>query len=390
MNYFRPQAKGLSLPFYTGGAGHPEHPGFDNNISRITTAFRCDWVKYWISWPDVQPADPGGDFGTFCASLNGSPAIRNLDYAIKMANDVGVYVLLTVDSFFPLWASFPEETPHNEPVTGKSPYRRFPRDLETNSPWGKFVSYLYNRYRFYDAPNYRGKVNPNGPNPSDWHGNPMGAWIGGFEPMNELNYGPWPQDAPSCVIAKMMHSVETIVTFWNGEAGQQAGGWFAPALQQQDGDSWRNSGSTSVRFSTASADVEDSVLDILSNWRPRCYVGWSTHNYKDVRDNGIARTYSALDRLERRNWRGGGDRDIWITEGGFEQNPLGAQLSEQAAAIRNNWANLANLPPVALWTQHLIHNKPFNSFTSGLKYVSANGVSGPDNQWPAYAEYARL
>lgn len=140
----------------------------------------------------------------------------------------------------------------------------------------------------------------------------------------------------------------------------------------------------------------EGVLDELASFRPRVPVGWSAHNYKDVKYDAVAETSRAkqtVDLLYAKNWRGGGDRSLWLTEGGLNMGSSWADdatRQRQAEKITANYDEMLKVPDVVLWTQHVINDVTGNSFKSGLRDDFVYSPAGPGQKRPSYDAWCAL
>jgi hypothetical protein len=138
------------------------------------------------------------------------------------------------------------------------------------------------------------------------------------------------------------------------------------------------------------------LLDALATFRPIVPVYWSQHNYKDVKYEDPAATSRAkqtIDMLYAKNWKGGGDRNLWLTEGGYN---MGSQWADpatrdaQAAKIQKSYNEMKAIPEVVLWTQHGINDIPGNIFKSGLRDDFDYSLPGPGTARPAWYTWLTL
>ncbi|HEX8068056.1 MAG TPA: hypothetical protein VF520_16180 [Thermoleophilaceae bacterium] len=329
------------------------------------------WVKIWVDWYALQQdfvAQKGHQPQDIWESwdwlnrrdgpnLSASPRIQRLDRMIKAINDDGLVVILTVDRYFPLWASSYQGTdPENRDMRS-----RVPDDVSGSGPWAMFISHLLCRYKA-GVP-----VNPTGPHlpgstetSNAYYGNPSGARINLLEIVNEPNQEMWPQAVSNsqymfCKVADMMKTAESLAYFWGWAATLQ--GLLAPA--------------TADRYTPSAPQPPDpnrytdfdtftrNVLDLLENWKPRVAFGWSHHNYYDIRQwqnlknaEGVtfdSRVAIVHDRLVRSSWKGTTvDGKVWLTEGGYDKHlinqPTNAEITaadqDQDALCRMNYANM--------------------------------------------------
>jgi hypothetical protein len=334
----------------------------------VNNVARCHWVRIWMFWNDIEPSPAPADlWQQWSRYHDGSiPAAHDfflyyLDPVIATCNSLGIGVLLSMSHYSPTWANG-ASAPQVD--TGKSAWSRFPSTLEVGSPWERFLSYVYNRYRI-NFNSWTGYYNPTGPNSSNYFGNPSSAWISGLGIVNEPNYQHWQDYDPGCTAAKMMQTMENAIVFWNQFAPTTACAVFAPDMSDT-ADRW--SGGT--RYATDYLSATNAALTMLANWRPRVYFVWSHHNYEDVGYQNQSRANNVRNALYSMNWRGGGDRNVWLTEGAGSAGSFSSvDQYVQHAQLNANW-NLPHLPEFQMFTQHLVRNKP--GTTTGLTDYSGN------------------
>ena len=338
------QDKLISLPDTQRSGNHPDGYLRSHNRDYVRSCRTANnvWVKLWISWQELVPETvQPSDYWQFCALMNSNVKFRDLlDHAIAAANADRVAVMLCPGHYYPKWAV---GTTASEPGTNKPAIWRLPADVSPGGPWDFFMAYLYNRYW---SQNYQGVVNVNGPNSTSPKGNPLGAWISGLEICNEPNYHPWPQAGIHNKVADMLKTAEAMTQWWG-----PACAIFGPATADVD-DHVVNG----VLKTTSWYTFTGNLTRTLREWRPRIYVGWTHHNYRDLE----APQYGNPSRLEyvisflyANNWRGGGDRWAWLTEGGFRSPKFGTEAL-QSARISESWHYLKANPDVRLAAQHQI------------------------------------
>jgi hypothetical protein len=141
---------------------------------------------------------------------------------------------------------------------------------------------------------------------------------------------------------------------------------------------------------------ESALLDELASFRPRVPVYWSHHNYNDVKNEDPAATSRArqtVDLLYAKNWKGGGDRDVWLTEGGYDlggdwADPAARQA--QAAKIQWSFGQMRTIPEIYMWTQHAINDTFADNFRSGLRDSFDYLVPGPGPPRPSWSAWLAL
>lgn len=401
-----PQHKMMDLPALyrvINGVGvddhHPNHYLRGGNREYLRDTARSEWLRIWVSWYDVQNNFPRPtSYQNHCDQLNSRQDYwGRLDEVIRAANDDRIYVSLTMLHEYPLW-SVPVN--YSEPGTGKAPTRHFP-DVEISGLWDNFISYVYNRYRFRmpdTPPNNSGFYNSVGPGhgasaDNYWMGNPRRSYISAFEIVNEPNWTHWPQAGGSsgdvyCYTSRMMQTAENAVNFWNGIAGGHGPYLVAPALADNK-DSFDRDG---VRYATSYYDAASGILSNLSNFRPRVYMAWSHHNYGDWTDRangytGYSRTARVRDLLYQKNWRGGGDRNIFVTEGGYRLPspwPSSTELNKQVTAMNRIHNDFLAMPEVIIMTNFCRHTIDGSDFNTGIRHWNSGTT------FPASSTFANI
>ncbi len=393
-----PQEKCMDFPFlYQGGSDlHPNHFLFHGNREYVRDVAGAEWVRLWVCWGDIQGQFPKpGSYEEHCNQLNSSaaaPWINRLDEIIRAANDDRKYVVLCMYPRYPLWAV---PVTSSEPGTGKHPSAHFP-NADISGPWDHFISYIYNRYRFQQPdtpPNNNGFYNPVGPSAqTGWNGNPRRAYISALEIVNEPNWMHWPQSGNNgdvaCYTAKMMQTAENAVNFWNGIAGGYGPGLLAPALADTPIDRFVGG----VKFASDYHTTASSVLEILKDWRPRVWIAWSHHNYGDWDSRGTGgteypRMASMRDLLYQKNWRGGGDRNVWVTEGGFRMNgpnPSDDQKNRQNTSMSRTWNDFLAVPEAVLFTNFTRHTIDGSDLHTGVRHFNTGTT------FPASTTFANI
>ncbi len=360
------------------------------------------FVSLWAIWPVLQPQAPDpftraqafGDLG----DPHGPAAavFAALDAQIARANADGRTVALTLYQSFPAWTrpSVPLD-PARDPATGGAGYpelgqdglphdAHLPDDLGPDGPWAWLVAYLCRRYA--------------GENPS-------GARIDWLAPLNEPNLTWWPQRGIAAAVERLVRSAEAAAA---EQAPAGGPGLLLPGTSDVvDGAAPR--GTPWEAFS-------DELLARLRGWRPRVPVGWSQHNYADVKHgplgDGRWRVERLLDLQRAHGWP---EPSVWLTEGGYQfgvrrdgwtapgvarwvVDPVRTAdparpdaLAEQAAAIERNWAAMARLP-VRLWTQYQVNDRDvaFQSSLRGPVRETPAGRLPNDPPYPAYARWPLL
>lgn len=382
-----PLRKCISLGGYaplTVPDGHPNDYRLHGNREYIRDESGTRWVKLWVSWAHLQeelrPASREESWRHLNAAPGGQAALRRLDRQLRAVNDDagragGMGVILTLYHEYPTWASGPSA---DDPArAGKPLNARTPSEVGLDSPWAWFVEHLIARYQRAPAP-------PDGPLPGMQSGNPDGAFVDALEVCNEPNFLLWPQATIVETVATMVETAAALAAARGGPA------ILAPATSDFPDFPHETAGATDwLTFS-------ERLLERLRGFRPGATaVGWSHHNYLDVSDEvdgPVSRARRVADLLYARNWRGGGDRRLWLTEGGFDMHPRQAELElrlAQARKIERSFAAMSGDPDVHMWTQHTIVDVVSNDFKSGLRDEFVPGL-GPGAPRPAFDTWARL
>ncbi len=410
--------KGISLI----GAINTYSDALDVRPYLLSGARPVDVVGLWANWTSVQPVAPSPftEAQTYLDLSDpagaAAPVLAALDAQIAQANADGRSVLLTLYQSFPDWthpsigpldpADDPTAGGTGRPDLGQGPLAndaRIPDDRSTTGPWAWFVAYLCARYaRTGGAPPTAG------PGRGGSVGNPSGAHVDWLAPMNEPNLTWWPQADPSFpggtiegAVATLMQTAATVAArYRNGDALPQG-----PALLMPGTADVVSTGST---HGTPWQPFTAGVLSALAGWTPATPVGWSQHNYADVKHgvqaSGRWRVEDTVDLLSAHAWP---DPAVWLTEGGYEftvrrvgsgipqpylvAHPAAA-TAEQVRLLAANWAAMARLP-VRLWTQYQVNDADVR-FQSGLRgpvTIDPAGAQVPhDPPYPAYALWSGL
>lgn len=367
--------------------GSTVHPGSTNDYLHFSNredvrATGTTWVKIWLAWADVQGTVPRPATVAQSWDQLGAGGLANIDAQVRAANRDGVGVILCVESSYPAWAINPPGRPVAPPPRGFEPQQRTPYELGVDSPFGWFVGHLMARYRAGVA------RNPAGPRAGArgfTYGNPLGGFANAIEVCNEPNLTSWPQAVAPARAAAMMRTADA----WSARLLGPA--VLGPAVA----DTVARSSEAGTEWSAFTA----AVLDELEGWSPRGLVGFSWHNYSDMREGTADRTRRLLDTLERRGWR---DDLVWITEGGYDLTRHGtpqtlvtaSELRLQARAIERGFAACAALARERAgrirphtFAQHTVNDSHTNSFKSGLRADVAGTLPGAHRPaWRAWRD----
>lgn len=379
-------------------------------------------VSLWIVWPEVQPFRPDPQTLAQSFAQLSDPAgpayakIAALDAQIALANADGRRVGLTLYQGFPDWThpSVGCLDPRMErgqggpgyPGQGKLGNGAFvPDDRGEDGPWAWFVAWCCARWA--DT----GGVRSAGPGRGGaTAGNPQGARIDWLQPLNEPNLVWWPQrddrypdGTIASAVAEMMRSAAAVAArYRNGAATPRGPELLMPNTADVVGDD--------SDHGTHWREFTQSLVAQLAGWQPQTPVGWSQHNYADVKygvqtgpGSGRWRAEEAIELLGAGGWP---DPALWLTEGGYQfgvtetaplvwvvdpqktADPGSADVfAEQVAKLTENWDAMARLP-VRLWSQYLVNDKDVR-FQSGLRGPVRGGVPF-DPPYPAYALWPTL
>lgn len=416
-----PMRKLISL----GGSQVNSPPGITNDFRTLRN--RQDvfdtgtkWVKIWVSMyqcfvvpgapldgqgHEFRPAEMREAFNRLADRTPPSAAtgghewgLRGIDQQVRAANEDGLGVVLCLDWRYPLWASHPPGAPvfaQGDPEMAVGPEGeranwRFPTELGPDSPWAWFVAHLLARYARGTAPNPVGpRVGPGGALST---GNAYGAHVQAVEICNEPNLFPWPQgEGGENAIAATVQMFKTAEALAHpfGTAILGPGTADLPPLQG--------------RRLTEYDRFTRGVAIGLRGWRPRVAVGWSHHNYTDIRRGSSARYAEVCQILTEEGWH---DRSakIWLTEGGLDLGPSTPAVSafedEQARLIATGWAQLQALSDrheaqgtigqVFAFGQHTLEDLPQRVASFSLRRPADALGRGEGVPRPAYAVWRDL
>jgi hypothetical protein len=368
--------------------GHPDDYRLWGNREFIRDASETRWIKFWVSWHDLQQelGFPPPSRGDSWRHLNGAPGgqgwLRRLDGQVRAANEDRLGVILTLYHAYPTWAS---GATGPDPVDPSKPAEhKLPLDVSPDGPWAWFVAYLIARYRKGSRPN------PFGPEGAlaeiavgydPLFGNPDGAAIDALEICNEPNQLAWPQEGVVEATAQMIRSATQLSAAWGGTP------ILAPATSDFPGSTARDPRGVKA---TVWSDFTLGVLDALAGYRATVPLRWSHHNYHDVR-LGTSRAQDVLAMLHGARWRSD-VAPLWLTEGGLNlgrRADVPARRELQARAIERSFRQTMALPEIYLWTQHTINDKAGNDFKSGLRDDFDWG-HGPGRERPAWSAWRDL
>ena len=385
-------------------------------------------VTLWAIWPQLQPQPPDprtreGAFAQLSAPADpaAAAALDRLDTQIAQANADGRRVGLTLYQAFPEWthpATLRLDPKLSRdaggpgfPGAGKlGTGGHIPDDRSEEGPWAWFVEWCCARWA-----DTGGEPSPGPGRDGATAGNPRGARIDWLQPLNEPNLAWWPQRSDAfpdgtlaSAVAEMIRSAAAVAARWRAEGGPRGPELLVPNTADVVADA--------DGFGTPWRDFTTGLLRALDGWVPPLPVGWSQHNYADVKYGpqregpgaGRWRAQEAIDLLRAGGWS---DPALWLTEGGYQfgvtrQAPdfwvvdaAGTVdpgqpdvFAEQVAKLRANWEAMAALP-VRLWTQYFVNDRDvrFQSSLRGPLQLGPDGALTPhDPPYPAYELWPRL
>jgi hypothetical protein len=269
--------------------------------------------EWWESWNQLRT-------GPYNAGIDpNSWAI--LDDQIVQANVDQKAVFLGIYPHYPTWTF--TVGPSDEQAN-KEFISHWPDGRGTDSPYGWFVAYVLARYK-PGAP-----VNATGPNTNgNYFGNPRGAWLNALEPLNEPNYMCWPQRVSNTFPAAC-NSADMLVTAYQYTQAYAASNVIGPGTTDEFDPVGTASYNYSPRMNELGVDWWTFSSDVIANLQnklnPNWYLGWSHHNYRDVRGQSPGgstpnpnqatnqRGYELGQLLRARGYPWPG---FWVTEGGY-------------------------------------------------------------------------
>lgn len=385
-------------------------------------------VTLWAIWPELQPHRPepltqAASFAQLSDPANPAAAkIAALDAQLAQANRDGRRTGLTLYQGFAEWAhpSAGCLDPRLSRDLGGPGYAgagrhnsgaRIPDDRSEDGPWAWFVAWCCARWA-----DTGGERTPGPGIDGATVGNPQGAKLDWLQPLNEPNLAWWPQTSPqfpdgtiASAVAEMMRAAAAVAARYRTTAATPRG----PELLMPN---TADVVTAESGFGTHWRDFTRTLLEQLAGWVPETPVGWSQHNYADVK-YGVQRAgpgrgmWRAQETIALQRAAGWPDPALWLTEGGYQfgvtetspkvwvvapektADPRSADVfAEQVALLRENWAAMERLP-VRLWSQYLVNDKDVR-FQSGLRgpvRADANGVLTPfEPPYPAYALWPEL
>lgn len=345
------------------------------------------WVKIWAPWYLLEPSPGVYDWNLVAA----------LDAQVNLARGQNPAIGVVLQSYgFPVWLHDGTALPTPRPNPGETadqfaardfnfePQDRMARSvfdagnrnafrkplvfrtplydqLGVEGPWGRWVSFLYNRYRHYGCGFVFDLLNE--PNNQWWPQQGGGAG-------DRWNQGP---TLAGCFAAKMMQTAQAISS-WSGHQALLA----APGTADTE--------SFTSRLRTENIQFVNETQSNLGqlNFTAHSQFVWSHHNYADVEQNTASRMVAVRQRLQAYGWRGWrGERsdvpNMWLTEGGTRLPQVGGNTATQASRIQANWQRLGGYSGdsagIEMWTQYLVYTDP--SYDSGLLGPYGSGVYRP-------------
>lgn len=327
--------------------------------------------------------------------VNNRPLIHYLDDLVRLANNNGLVVILSLYSAFPVWSTgvAPGTT---ESGTGKPDFQHWPLNPGIDAPFGWFVGYL--------AARYNGRFNPTGPGEGGTgHGNPQSALAHAIETPNEPNHFWWPLNADAqCRAGTMIQTTEAWCRYFGGTAVWPMS-TLGPATSDHDGnvDKPRPGGGT-VRATADWHEFATGVCDTLVNFRPVQHTAWSNHNYSDIESRTTTRVDRLRGLLDTKNWLGqGSGHEIFLSEGTWRMTdyavaPRVVQLQkqdDQAAGVSLNFSRMKSAAGVMMWSQHTINDVRSSTPQTDVEYGLRDDLippSTPGQNRKLYATWKNL
>jgi hypothetical protein len=376
------------------------------------------WVRLWAPWFAFQKYSsqtPGTGSNSGAARQ-----IASLDQQVAAANADGVKVML-VSWAVPQWANGTSGITENsaadfnfgtinngsavnpntggigpwdrmskaqwdnwhnfgvKPTSFKSLLYKRPTDTSTTGPWGRWIDWLYNRYR---------------------GNNPYGAKATALEILNEPNgFNLWPQQTPvgSSVIADK----------FNRSAGDQLP--IAQLMKTADAIAARY-GRTITLVGPGSADSPTNsrlitpynvfTQNVLAGLDSVGFHGnsrfvWSQHHYWDIEiplATG-ARSITTAGLLKGR-WNGLAEAAgpiVFLTEGGYRYPVYHTDTATQNKYVADAWARVfADTNAVGMFGNYGMYTDPQPSADCGLRDNHAGCVDVCGDARPVYATWAAL
>jgi hypothetical protein len=376
------------------------------------------WVRLWAPWFSFQANSP--DTPGTKANSAAAPQISALDQQIAAANADGVNVLV-VSWGVPQWANGTAGIAQNSaadfnygttnggtavdrkakgigpwdrmsksqwdswhangvPPTGlKSLLYKLPTNLSVTGPWGRWIDWLYNRYR---------------------GNNPYGARITALEILNEPNgFNLWPQQSPvgsSVVdnnfaqtapdqrpIAQMMQTADTIAARY-GRVLTLVG----PATADTPSSNRRI-----TPFDVFTQNVL-GALDGLGFHGNNRFV-WSQHSYWDIEiplSTGSRSITTAA--LLRGRWNGLAEAAgpvVYLTEGGYRFPLYHTDTTAQDQSTTNAWNRVyAADNAVGMFANYGMYTDPQPNGDCGLRDNGPGCVDICGAARPVYGTWANL
>lgn len=329
------------------------------------------FVKIWVSWWAMQQSWGGAAGSMFdsWAQLNSGQGsapppgvvatLRDLDKQIQKANADGKAVILTVEHYYPTWAS----TTTSDEATlaaGRDRRQRLPSAVTSGSPFSWFLAHLMARYSL------TGAINDPGPQSSNWFGNPVGAWVNAIEVCNEPNLNVYPQPGIQTVVSDMMKCADDLWYLMNYYYGKFPPMILGPGTLDSlasDKPAYSDSNKLSpFDYFTA------AVLNALAGRQWHAYVAWSHHTYSDTKNDSISRLANVVALLKSFGWPT--RANVWLTEGGYVMTDGSTtQLNLQASKIAGTFNRFKTVPQAYTIAQHSYNNPDFNhaNYQSGLQ-----------------------
>jgi hypothetical protein len=295
----------------------------------------------WVWWDLAEPA-PGSYFEGY---------LDELERQVVLARNAGVGVILC-NWRFPRWANGTQNATDADLKAweldrgNKELVYRYPLERGTDSPWGRWISHLIQRFAKFG----NGLV---------------------LELFNEPNLQWWPQQDSGgnmlvhVKVAEMMVTAKNLSAFF-GDPNPIAG----PATSDVRGASTRGFSN----YASFIPGVKSELQRLGWNGAPY-HAGkaggiWTHHDYIDLHREEMTSYNVALNAL-RGWWRGwspdGTNPGIFVTESGAPVAGTTRNVSreEQARLVNARWNRLGPVPSAQLWTNYLLYSDPI--YDTGLR-----------------------
>lgn len=348
-------------------------------------------VKLWARWPLLQPR---GDYpigvdpppGTYNLPNPPSYYLQALDNQIAQARSTppgaagGSYVLgvLLIAYETPEWANANTRSTYASQRFWKSGEWAFPDQVGTDSPYGRWIRFLIDRYlRPWSSP-----------------------YVDFLGVVNEPNHQGWPQldasglDYAACMTAQMFQTAATAL-----KAGPVKNDWMpyygrlnGPELADKD---------VSNRETTSYLDFTRLLIKSLRNvaFIDDLLFTWSHHTYTDFTQGTLDRCATLAVELEKLGWQANRtDRyyrpTVMFTEGGIQRWMIPASGTQKELMhvdlLDGAWGGIKILDGAdarydfPFMTQYLVYTVA--GYDCGIRYDYPSGGA----RMPAFDKWAEF